>query len=391
MDYNQMALELHEKHVGKIAVVSKVPVETKIDLSTAYTPGVAEPCRRIEANPEDVYRYTAKSNLIAVVSNGTAVLGLGNIGAAASIPVMEGKCVLFKEFGNVEAFPICLNTEDPEEVVNIVKAMEPVFGGINLEDIAAPACFEIEEKLKKVLDIPVFHDDQHGTAIVTVAAVVNALKLTGKKMQEIKAVINGSGAAGHSIAGMLTEMGIGDLLMCDRKGILSGSRQDLDPYKQKLAGMTNKHNLEGGLAEAMKGADLFIGVSAPDVVTKDMVRSMNDKAIVLPMANPIPEIMPEDAREAGAYIIGTGRSDFPNQVNNVLAFPGVFRGALDVRASDINEEMKIAAAKALADAVGDRLSVDMILPLAFDPGYMEQVAEAVKQAAIDSGVARIQG
>ena len=389
MNYNQLSLEMHEKLVGKIAVISKTPVNTKEDLSIAYTPGVAEPCKRIEANPEEVYRYTAKSNLIAVVSNGTAVLGLGNIGAAASIPVMEGKCVLFKEFGNVEAFPICLDTEDPEEVVRIVKAMEPVFGGINLEDIAAPACFEIEEKLKKVLNIPVFHDDQHGTAIVTVAAVVNALKLTGKKMSDITAVINGSGAAGNSIAGMLTEMGIGDLLMCDRKGIISRNRPDLDPYKQKLSQTTNKTNLEGTLTDAMKGADIFIGVSAPNVVTRDMVRSMNEKAIVLPMANPIPEIMPEEAREAGAYIIGTGRSDFPNQVNNVLAFPGVFRGALDVRASDINEAMKIAAAKALADAVGDKLSVDMILPLPFDTGYMEQVAEAVKKAATESGVARI--
>ncbi len=389
MDYNQMSLDLHEKHTGKISVISKVPVKTKEDLSIAYTPGVAEPCKRIEANPDMVYRYTAKSNLIAVVSNGTAVLGLGNIGASASIPVMEGKCVLFKEFGNVEAFPICLDTEDSDEIVRIVKAMQPVFGGINLEDIAAPACFEIEEKLKKALDIPVFHDDQHGTAIVTVAAVVNALKLVGKKMSEIKCVINGSGAAGHSIAGMLTEMGIGNLIMCDRKGILSKNRQDLDTYKEKLVKMTNKFDLEGNLAEAMKGADVFIGVSAPDVVSKEMVRSMSEKPIVLPMANPIPEIMPQDALEAGAYIIGTGRSDFPNQVNNVLAFPGVFRGALDVRASDINEEMKIAAAKALADSVGDRLNVDLILPLAFDPGYMEQVAEAVKQAAIDTGVARI--
>jgi malate dehydrogenase (oxaloacetate-decarboxylating) len=344
MDYNKMALELHKKLVGKITVNSKVPVKTKDDLSTAYTPGVAEPCREIHQDPAKVYDYTSKSNLIAVVSDGTAVLGLGDIGAAASIPVMEGKCVLFKEFGNVDAFPICLDTKDPDEIVRIVKMMEPVFGGINLEDIAAPRCFEIEAKLKEIMDIPVFHDDQHGTAIVTTAAIINALKLAEKKIEDVTAVINGS---------------------------------------------PNKTGKDGSLADAMKGADIFIGVSAPGVVSKEMVESMAEKAIVLPMANPTPEIMPDLAKEGGAFIIGTGRSDFPNQVNNVLAFPGIFRGALDVRASDINEPMKLAAALALAEAVGDNLAVDFILPKAFDEGYMEKVAEAVKKAAIDSGVARI--
>ncbi len=389
MDYNQMALDLHKRLVGKITVNSKVPVKTKEDLSTAYTPGVAEPCRQIHKDPSKVYDYTSKSNLIAVVSDGTAVLGLGDIGAAASIPVMEGKCVLFKEFGNVDAFPICLDTTDPDEIVRIVKMMEPVFGGINLEDIAAPRCFEIEEKLKKIMNIPVFHDDQHGTAIVTSAAVINALKLADKKMEDVTAVINGSGAAGNSIAKLLISLGIKDIFMCDRTGIISKNRKNLDPFKQGLADTTNKSNRDGTLADAMVGADIFIGVSAPDVVTKDMVASMNEKSIVLPMANPLPEIMPDLAKEAGAFIVGTGRSDFPNQVNNVLAFPGIFRGALDVRASDINEPMKMAAALALADAVGDQLSVDCILPLAFDKGYMEKVAEAVRQAARDSGVARI--
>lgn len=389
MDYNQMALDLHKRLVGKITVNSKVPVKTKDDLSTAYTPGVAEPCREIHKDINKVYDYTSKSNLIAVVSDGTAVLGLGDIGASASIPVMEGKCVLFKEFGNVDAFPICLDTTDPDEIVRIVKMIEPVFGGINLEDIAAPRCFEIEEKLKKIMNIPVFHDDQHGTAIVTSAAVINALKLADKKIGDVTAVINGSGAAGNSIAKLLINLGIKDIFMCDRTGIISKNRKNLDPFKQGLADTTNKSNRDGSLADAMVGADIFIGVSAPDVVTKDMVASMNEKSIVLPMANPLPEIMPDLAKEAGAFIVGTGRSDFPNQVNNVLAFPGIFRGALDVRASDINEPMKMAAALALADAVGDKLSVDCILPLAFDKGYMEKVAEAVRQAARDSGVARI--
>lgn len=388
MDYNKMALELHKKLVGKIAVSSKVHVKTKDDLSTAYTPGVAEPCRQIYEDPLKVYDYTSKSNLIAVVSNGTAVLGLGDIGASASIPVMEGKCVLFKEFGNVDAFPICLDTKDTEQMVKTVKMMEPVFGGINLEDIAAPRCFEIESKLKEIMDIPVFHDDQHGTAVVTTAAIINALKLAGKKIENVTAVINGSGAAGNSIAKLLLKLGIKDILMCDRKGIISKNRKNLDKYKQELSEITNKSGKEGNLADAMIGSDIFIGVSAPNIVSKEMVESMGEKAIVFPMANPTPEIMPELAKEAGAFIIGTGRSDFPNQVNNVLAFPGIFRGALDVKASDINEEMKIAAALALAESVGDNLDVEFILPKAFDSGYMEKVAEAVKKAAIESGVAR---
>lgn len=389
MDYNRLALEMHKKFSGKISVTSKVSVKNKDDLSIAYTPGVAEPCREINKNPETVYDYTAKSNLIAVVSDGSAVLGLGNIGAAASIPVMEGKCVLFKEFGDVDAFPICLETNDVDEIVRNVQLMEPVFGGINLEDIAAPRCFEIEDKLKKVTNIPIFHDDQHGTAIVTTAAIINALKITGKKFEEVKAVINGSGAAGNSIAKLLLNMGIKDILMCDRKGIISNNRENLDKYKKELSEITNKENINGSLTDAMVGADIFIGVSAPGIVSKEMVATMNQKAIVLPMANPIPEIMPDLAKEAGAMIVGTGRSDFPNQVNNVLAFPGIFRGALDVRASDINEEMKIAAANALAKSVGDKLAIDFILPKAFDEGYTKKVSEAVKKAAIDSGVARI--
>ncbi|MBS4539470.1 NAD-dependent malic enzyme [Clostridium sp. D2Q-11] len=389
MDYNKAALELHKDLVGKITVNSKVPVKTKEDLSTAYTPGVAEPCREIHNTPQKVYDYTSKSNLIAVVSDGTAVLGLGDIGADASIPVMEGKCVLFKEFGDVDAFPICLNTKDVDEIVRTIKLMEPVFGGINLEDIAAPRCFEIEAKLKEVMDIPIFHDDQHGTAIVTTAAIINALKLGKKKIENVTAVINGSGAAGNSIAKLLISFGIKDILMCDRTGIISRNRRNLDKYKKELSELTNKDNKDGTLADAMEGADIFIGVSAPNVVTKGMVSSMAKKAIVLPMANPTPEIMPDLAKEAGAFVIGTGRSDFPNQVNNVLAFPGIFRGALDVRASDINEEMKRSAALALAESVGDKLNVDFILPRAFDEGYMEKIADAVKKAAIESGVARI--
>ncbi|MBP2028394.1 malate dehydrogenase (oxaloacetate-decarboxylating) [Acetoanaerobium pronyense] len=389
MDYNKMALELHKKLVGKISVTSKVPVKTKDDLSMAYTPGVAEPCREIHKDPLKVYDYTSKSNLIAVVSDGTAVLGLGDIGAAASIPVMEGKCVLFKEFGNVDAFPICLDTTDTDEIVRIVKMMEPVFGGINLEDIAAPRCFEIEAKLKEIMDIPVFHDDQHGTAIVTTAAIINALKLAEKKIEDVTAVISGSGAAGNSIAKLLLSLGIKDIFMCDRTGIISKNRTNLDKYKKELSEITNKAGIDGSLVDAMNGADIFIGVSAPGAVSKKMIESMAEKAIVLPMANPTPEIMPDLAKEGGAFIIGTGRSDFPNQVNNVLAFPGVFRGALDVRSSEINEPMKLAAALALADSVGENLDVDFILPKAFDEGYMEKVAEAVKKAAIDSGVARI--
>lgn len=390
MDYNQMALDLHMKYKGKIEVINKVPLKTKDDLSAAYTPGVAKPCMKIKENPDDVYKYTAKSNMIAVVSDGSAVLGLGNIGAAASIPVMEGKCVLFKEFGNVDAFPICVKTQDVDEIVNIVKNIEPVFGGINLEDISGPRCFEIEEKLKKELDIPVFHDDQHGTAIVTGAAVINSLKMAGKKPQDVEVVISGAGAAGNSIARLLLSMNIKNVVVCDSKGALSSKRDGLDKYKKELAEMTNKNDEDGTLEEIIKNKDIFIGVSAPGTVTKEMIQSMNERSIVFPMANPTPEIMPDLAKEGGAFIIGTGRSDFPNQVNNVLAFPGVFRGTLDVRASDINEEMKIAAAYAIAESVRDEdMSVDFILPNPFVEEVHKNVAAKVSKAAIDSGVARL--
>lgn len=390
MNYNEMALTLHKDNVGKIEVTSKVQVENKTDLSTAYTPGVAEPCMEIHRDIEKVYDYTAKSNLVAVVSDGTAVLGLGDIGAHASIPVMEGKAVLFKAFANVDAFPICLNTKDTEEIIRTVKLLEPVFGGINLEDIGAPRCFEIEKRLKEELDIPIFHDDQHGTAIVTAAAIINSLKIADKKIEDIEAVINGSGAAGIAIAKLLIRMGIKDIIMCDSRGIISSARTDLNDSKKEILSMTNKNDTMGTLADAMKNKDIFIGVSAPGVVTKDMVSSMNEKSIVLPMANPTPEIMPDLALEAGAFIVGTGRSDFPNQVNNVLAFPGIFRGALDVRAKEINEEMKIAAAYAIAETVKDEeLTTDFILPEAFNKDTGMNVAEAVRKAAVESGAARI--
>jgi len=319
-----MALEMHKKNVGKIEVVSKVKVENKDDLSTAYTPGVAEPCREIHKDKNKIYDYTVKSNMVAVVTDGTAVLGLGDIGAHASIPVMEGKAVLFKTFANVDAFPICLDTKDVDEIVRTVKLLEPVFGGINLEDIGAPRCFEIEKRLKEELDIPVFHDDQHGTAVVTSAAIINGLKIVGKKMEDVEIAMNGSGAAGVAIAKLLISMGVKNVVMCDRKGIISKDRNDLNDSKLEILAMTNKNNESGSLADAIKNKDIFIGVSAPNMVTKEMVATMNEKSIVLPMANPTPEIMPEEAKVGGAYIVGTGRSDFPNQVNNVLAFPGIF-------------------------------------------------------------------
>ncbi|PAB59700.1 NAD(P)-dependent malic enzyme [Anaeromicrobium sediminis] len=389
-DYNKLALEIHEEKKGKIAVVSKVEVKNKDDLSTAYTPGVAEPCREIHKNKDDVYRYTSKGNLVAVVSDGSAVLGLGDIGASASIPVMEGKAVLFKAFGDVDAFPICLDTQDVDEIVRTVKLMEPVFGGVNLEDIAAPRCFEIESKLKEILDIPVFHDDQHGTAIVVAAGVINALKLVDKKIEDIEAVVNGAGSAGIAITKLLLNMGIKNVVMSDINGAITLDSPDINWAQKEMAKITNKNNEKGKLGDIMVGKDLFIGVSAPNIVTKEMVSSMNEKSIIFAMANPVPEIMPDLAKEAGAYIMGTGRSDFPNQVNNVLAFPGVFRGALDVKASDINEEMKIAAAYAVANTVKEEeLSTDHILPKAFDKTVADNVAEAVKKAARESGVARI--
>ena len=390
MDYYKESLRMHEENKGKMAVVSKVKVENKDDLSTAYTPGVAEPCRKIHENPEDVYRYTNKSNIVAVVSDGSAVLGLGNIGGLASIPVMDGKSLLFKEFAGIDAFPICLQTQDVEEIVNIVKNISPTLGGINLEDISAPRCFEIEEKLQAAVDIPVFHDDQHGTAVVVSAAVINAAKLTGRELSEMTAVINGAGAAGTAIARMLLNLGIKDIVACDSKGILTRDRSDLNEAKKRLAAITNEDQVTGSLADAVKGRDLFIGVSAAKVLTQDMVKTMNNDAIIFAMANPEPEIQPDLAKEAGAAVVGTGRSDHPNQINNVLAFPGIFRGPLDVRASDINEEMKIAAAKAIASLVSDdELNPDYILPAAFDERVGKAVADAVAQAARDSGVARI--
>ena len=389
MDFNKAALEMHETHHGKVGIVSKVEVKTRDDLSTAYTPGVAEPCRKIRENPDDVYKYTFKSNMVAVVSNGTAVLGLGDIGPEAGLPVMEGKAVLFKEFGGVDAFPICIDAHDAASVIAACKAIAPTFGGINLEDISAPRCFEIERKLKERTDIPIFHDDQHGTAVVCLAAVMNALKIVKKQLSDCTVVFSGSGAAGVAIAKLFDSIGAGEIIMCDRKGIICAG-DDLTPAKAEIAAFTNKNHRTGTLADAMKGADIFVGVSAPGIVTSEMAESMAENAIIMAMANPVPEIMPDLAKAAGAAVVGTGRSDFPNQINNVLAFPGIFRGALDVRASDINEQMKIAAAKAIASLVSDKeLNPDYILPAAFDERVGRTIAEAVAQAARDSGVARI--
>lgn len=388
MNYSEMSLQLHELKVGKIEVVSKVPVTNREELSTAYTPGVAEPCRRIHQCEEDVYKYTTKGNMVAVVTDGTAVLGLGDIGPKAALPVMEGKAVLFKAFANVDAFPICLDTKDTEEIIRTVKLIAPGFGGINLEDIGAPRCFEIERRLKAELDIPVFHDDQHGTAIVVSGALLNALRLVGKTMDTARIVVNGAGAAGTSIVKMLLSLGAKEILACDRFGIISASMEDLSEAHQQLAQVTNPNKETGTLADALVQADVFIGVSAGNVVSEAMVRSMNQDAIVFAMANPTPEIMPELALAAGARVVGTGRSDFPNQINNVLAFPGIFRGALDVRASDINEAMKVAAAVALSELIdASELREDYVIPNAFDPRVGVAVAKAVAQAAIDSGVA----
>ncbi|BES65102.1 malate dehydrogenase [Gottschalkiaceae bacterium SANA] len=390
MDYKKKSLELHEAFKGKLMIRSKVPVATNDQLSVVYTPGVAEPCREIAKRKEEVYRYTAKGNLVAVVTDGTAVLGLGDIGPEAAMPVMEGKAVLFQEFADVDAFPICLDTKDVDEIVAIVKAMAPTFGGINLEDISAPRCILIEKRLKDELDIPVFHDDQHGTAIVVASALMNACKLTKRSIQETKIVVNGAGAAGSAITKILLSMGAQHVLVCDRMGILYRGMDELDFLKEELSNRTNPDNQQGLLADALKGADVLIGVSAPGVVTKAMVASMNKEAIVFAMANPTPEILPDLALQAGARIVGTGRSDFANQINNVLAFPGVFRGALDVRASDINEEMKIAAATAIASIIeDDELSDTYIIPDPFDPRVAERVSKAVAEAARMSGVAKI--
>lgn len=389
MDYAKESLRLHYEWKGKIEVIARAKVDNKDALSLAYTPGVAQPCLEIQKDINKSYELTRRSNLVAVITDGSAVLGLGNIGPEAGMPVMEGKCVLFKEFGGVDAFPLCIRTQDVDEFVNTVALLCGSFGGINLEDIAAPRCFEIERKLKEKADIPIFHDDQHGTAVICSAGIINALKLVGKKIENCTAVFNGAGAAGVAIAKLFTSMGMGNIIMCDRKGIICDG-DDLKPAKQDIADFTNKNHLRGSLADAMKGADIFIGVSAPGVVTEDMIKTMAKDPIVLAMANPVPEIMPDLAKAAGAAVVGTGRSDFPNQINNVLAFPGIFRGALDVRASDINEEMKIAAAKALASLVSDEeLSADYIIPKPFDPRVGKAVAAAVAQAARDSGVARI--
>lgn len=381
MDYYKASLKMHEEHKGKMAVASKVKVENKDDLSTAYTPGVAEPCRKIHENPEDVYKYTNKSNTVAVVSDGSAVLGLGNIGGLASIPVMDGKSLLFKEFAGIDAFPVCLETQDVDEIVNIVKNIAPTLGGINLEDISAPRCFEIEEKLQAQVDIPVFHDDQHGTAVVVSAAVINAAKLTGRSLESMKVVVNGAGAAGTAITRMLMNLGIRDIVVCDISGILTQDMDGLDDAKKKLAAATNKDQIKGTLADAVKGRDLFVGVSAAKVLTQEMVKTMNDDAIIFAMANPEPEIQPDLAKEAGAAVVGTGRSDHPNQINNVLIFPGMFKGALAARAKRITEEMKTAAAFALAGIIkDDELSADYIIPSAFYPGAADIVAAAVEKA-----------
>nr|WP_249745435.1 malic enzyme-like NAD(P)-binding protein [Mesobacillus boroniphilus] len=382
---------MHRVNKGKLESKSKVPVRNARDLSLAYSPGVAEPCKEIYDKPETVYDYTMKGNMVAVVSDGTAVLGLGNIGPEAALPVMEGKAVLFKSFAGVDAFPICLNTTDVDKIVETVKLLEPTFGGVNLEDIAAPNCFAVEERLKKETNIPVFHDDQHGTAIVTVAGLVNALKIVGKKMNEIKVVANGAGAAGIAIIKLLYSYGVRDIIMCDTKGaIYEGRPNGMNAIKDEVAKFTNRDNVEGSLSDAIKGADVFIGVSVAGALTSEMVQTMNNDPIIFAMANPVPEIMPEEAKAAGAAVIGTGRSDFPNQVNNVLAFPGIFRGALDARATHINEKMKVAAVDAIASLIEEsELSSDYVIPGPFDPRVAPAVAAAVANAAMETGVARI--
>ena len=379
MTTNEKALLMHEKWNGKLETVSKTPVKTREDLAIAYTPGVAEPCKVIAQDKEAAYKYTMKANTVAVVSDGSAVLGLGNIGPYAAMPVMEGKAVLFKEFGNVNAVPICLDTQDTEEIIKAVTYLAPGFGGINLEDISAPRCFEIEERLKEILDIPVFHDDQHGTAIVVLAGVINALKVVGKKKEDCRVVVNGAGSAGVAITRLLLTYGFPNIIMCDKVGIVSRDTEGLNWMQKKMTEVTNLNNETGSLADALKGADIFIGVSAPNIVTPKMVASMNRDSILFAMANPIPEIMPDVAKAAGARVVGTGRSDFPNQVNNVVAFPGIFKGALEGRATQITEEMKLAAAEAIAGLVpADKLSDDNIMPEAFDPQVAEVVANAVK-------------
>jgi len=389
MDLKERSLQFHKFHEGKIALHCKVPVKTAEDLTLAYTPGVAAPCLEINKNYETIYDYTSKGNWVAVVTNGTAVLGLGDIGAGAGLPVMEGKAVLFKAFGGIDAFPICLNTKDPAKIIETVKLMETSFGGINLEDIKAPECFEIEQKLKEICDIPVFHDDQHGTAIIVLAGLYNALKVVKKDLKSVKVVISGAGSAGISIAKILLLAGFKNIIMCDKAGALVEGDNALNEAQAKMALVTNRGLEKGTLKEIIKNKDVFVGVSAANIMTKEMVTSMNEKSIIFAMANPIPEIMPEEAKLGGASIIGTGRSDYPNQINNVLVFPGVFRGALDVRASQINEQMKLAAAKAISELVSDEeRNEDHVIPFAFDLRIAPKVAKAVAKAAIDTGVAR---
>lgn len=390
MNYAEESLKLHYQWAGKLETVPKMEVKSKDDLSLAYTPGVAQPCIEIQKDPAKSYELTGRWNTVAVVTDGTAVLGLGDIGPEAGMPVMEGKCVLFKAFGGVDAIPLCVKSKDVDEIVNTVALLEGSFGGVNLEDIAAPRCFEIERKLKERCSIPIFHDDQHGTAVVVLAALTNALKVVGKDISKIRVVTCGAGAAGIAIIKLLIARGLTDVIMCDRKGAIYEGREGLNPAKEEIAAITNREKKSGSLAEMLVGADVFIGVSAPGMVTPEMVKTMAPNAILFPMANPTPEIMPDLARDAGAAVVGTGRSDFPNQINNVLAFPGIFRGTFDVRASDINDEMKIAAANALASLVPeDKLSAEYILPYAFDPAVPPAVAKAVAEAAKKSGVARI--
>ena len=390
MDYAKESLKRHYDWKGKIEVVTRCPLETREDLSLAYTPGVAQPCLEIQKDVNKSYELTRRSNLVAVVTDGTAVLGLGDIGPEAGMPVMEGKCALFKAFGDVDAIPLCIRSKNVDDIVNTVRLLAGSFGGVNLEDISAPRCFEIERKLKECCDIPIFHDDQHGTAVVTLAAMFNALKVVGKKLDEIHVVTSGAGAAGTAIIRLLIALGLKNVIMCDRQGAIYEGREGLNAEKIEMAAITNHEKKSGSLADVLKGADVFIGVSAPNCVTPEMVKSMADKAILFPMANPTPEIMPDIAKEAGAAVVGTGRSDFPNQINNVLAFPGIFRGALDVRASSINDEMKIAAAKAIAGFVtDDKLSADYIIPSALDRNVSMAVAKAVSDAARRTGVARI--
>ncbi len=389
MNIYEKSLKMHEENCGKIEIKSKVTVTNKEELSMAYSPGVAEPCRQIVKDEENIYKYTSKGNMVAVVTDGSAVLGLGNIGAKAGLPVMEGKSILFKNFGNIDSFPLCLDTQDTEDIIHICKMIAPSLGGINLEDISSPRCVEIERRLKEELDIPVFHDDQHGTAIITIAALINACKLTKKDHKKLKVVINGAGAAGSSIANIINKFGVDDIIVVDSRGILNRERENLDFVKREIVSFTNKNDISGTLADAIKGADVFVGVSVAGCLSQEMIKTMNDNPFIFAMANPEPEIMPELAKEAGANIIGTGRSDYPNQINNVLAFPGIFRGALDVGATIINDEMKLAAALAIAEVLKEEeLRDDYVVPSPFDERVVENVAKAVAEAAIKTNVLR---